>query len=100
MDSNNILYPKENKEQKTLLFACRNCEHQEVADNHCVYRNEVQHSAGERTQVLQDVAADPTLPRTKTIRCTRCNHPEVVFFQAYDQLEKSTYCKSDENLQA
>ncbi|KAJ0988500.1 hypothetical protein J5N97_006856 [Dioscorea zingiberensis] len=57
-------------------------EDEEVADNHCVYRNEVQHSAGERTQVLQDVAADPTLPRTKTISCTRCNHPEVVFFQA------------------
>ena len=54
---------------------------QEVADNNCVYRNEVHHSAGERTQVLQDVAADPTLPRTKTVRCAQCNHPEAVFFQ-------------------
>uniref|UniRef100_A0A804N6E8 TFIIS-type domain-containing protein n=1 Tax=Zea mays TaxID=4577 RepID=A0A804N6E8_MAIZE len=55
---------------------------QEVSDNNCVYRNEVHHTAGERTQVLQDVASDPTLPRTKTVRCNLCGHGEVVFFQA------------------
>lgn len=54
---------------------------QEVADSCCVYRNEIHHSVGERTQVLQDVAADPTLPRTKAVRCTQCNHGEAVFFQ-------------------
>lgn len=26
--SNNILYPKEDREQKILLYACRNCDHQ------------------------------------------------------------------------
>ncbi|MQL81107.1 hypothetical protein Taro_013564 [Colocasia esculenta] len=81
-ECNNILYPKEDREQKILLYACRNCDHQEVADNNCVYRNEIHHSVGERTQVLQDVAADPTLPRTKNVRCAKCNHPEAVFFQA------------------
>lgn len=35
----------------------------------------------ERTQVLQDVAADPTLPRTKSVRCAQCGHGEAVFFQ-------------------
>ncbi|KAK4388393.1 DNA-directed RNA polymerases II, IV and V subunitB [Sesamum angolense] len=79
---NNILYPKEDKEQKILLYACRNCDHQEVADNNCVYRNEIHHSVGERTQVLQDVAADPTLPRTKSVRCASCGHGEAVFFQS------------------
>lgn len=54
---------------------------QEVADNNCVYRNEVHHSADERTQVLQDVASDPTLPRTKSVRCANCQHGEAVFFQ-------------------
>ncbi|KAG6394782.1 hypothetical protein SASPL_145372 [Salvia splendens] len=53
----------------------------EVADNNCVYRNEIHHSVGERTQVLQDVAADPTLPRTKSVRCANCGHGEAVFFQ-------------------
>ncbi|KAE9453266.1 hypothetical protein C3L33_14835, partial [Rhododendron williamsianum] len=54
---------------------------QEVADNNCVYRNEIHHSVAERTQVLQDVAADPTLPRTKSVRCAQCGHGEAVFFQ-------------------
>ncbi|XP_039001544.1 DNA-directed RNA polymerases II, IV and V subunit 9A-like [Hibiscus syriacus] len=78
---NNILYPRKTG-TKILLYACRNCDHQEVAENNCVYRNEVHHSAGERTQVLQDVAADPTLPRTKAIICANCKHGEAVFFQA------------------
>ncbi|XP_048328524.1 DNA-directed RNA polymerases II, IV and V subunit 9A, partial [Ziziphus jujuba] len=82
INSNNILYPKEDKERKILLYACRNCDHQEVADNNCVYRNEIHHSVGERTQVLHDVAGDPTLPRTKASRCALCNHGEAVFFQA------------------
>jgi len=56
---------------------------QEVSDNNCVYRNEVHHTAGERTQVLQDVASDPTLPRTKTVRCNACGHGEAVFFQVF-----------------
>ena len=30
---------------------------------------------------MQDVAADPTLPRTKSVRCSRCGHGEAVFFQ-------------------
>ncbi|KAK1627499.1 hypothetical protein QYE76_001814 [Lolium multiflorum] len=81
-ECNNILYPKEDRDQKALLFACRNCDHQEVADNNCVYRNIVHHSAGEFTQVLQDVAGDPTLPRTKEVRCAVCGHGEAVFFQA------------------
>uniref|UniRef100_A0A0E0NNH1 TFIIS-type domain-containing protein n=1 Tax=Oryza rufipogon TaxID=4529 RepID=A0A0E0NNH1_ORYRU len=86
-ECNNILYPKEEKDRRLLLFACRNCEHQkqqqqEVSESKCVYRNEVAHAAGERTQVLQDVASDPTLPRTKTVRCAACGHGEAVFFQA------------------
>jgi DNA-directed RNA polymerase II subunit RPB9 len=56
---------------------------QEVSDNNCVYRNEVHHTAGERTQVLQDVSSDPTLPRTKTVRCNVCGHGEAVFFQVF-----------------
>ncbi len=28
---------------------------------------------------LQDVIADPTLPRTKDVRCPSCNHNEAVF---------------------
>ncbi|KAJ6982406.1 hypothetical protein NC653_025495 [Populus alba x Populus x berolinensis] len=49
---NDILYPKEDKKQKILLYACRSCDHQEVAGNNRVYRNEIYHYA-EYTQALQ-----------------------------------------------
>ncbi|XP_009398177.3 DNA-directed RNA polymerases II, IV and V subunit 9A isoform X2 [Musa acuminata AAA Group] len=84
---NNVLYPKEDREQRILLFACRNCDHQEVADDCIAYRMEINHSVGERSQVLQDVAADPALPRTRNVRCANCNHPEAVFFQAPSKAE-------------
>ena len=32
--------------------------------------------------VLQDVRADPTLPRTRDVRCPSCSHNEAVFFSA------------------
>ncbi|KAE8703405.1 DNA-directed RNA polymerases II, IV and V subunit 9B [Hibiscus syriacus] len=63
----------------------------EVAENNCVYRNEVHHSAGERTQVLQDVAADPTLPRTKAIICANCKHGEAVFFQGFKSRSRRVF---------
>ena len=58
------------------------CSLHEVSDSNCVYRNVVDHAAGEFTQVLfEDVASDPTLPRTKSVRCAACGHGEAVFFQ-------------------
>jgi len=39
-ESNDLLYPKEDRERKILIFHCRNCGYQEDADpsNYCVYR--------------------------------------------------------------
>ncbi|KAL9249538.1 DNA-directed RNA polymerases II, IV and V subunit 9B-like protein [Drosera capensis] len=51
-------------------------------------RNVINPAVGEYTQVLQDVAADPTLPRTKSVRCAQCNHGEAVFFQATSRGEE------------
>ncbi|KAF9314492.1 DNA-directed RNA polymerase II core subunit rpb9, partial [Podila minutissima] len=72
---NNLLYPREDRSQmdqygdpiKRLMFACRNCDYQEEADNNCVYRNEIVHA--------------PAYPRTR-MRCAKCGHEEAVFFQA------------------
>lgn len=36
-----MLYPKENKETRTLMMACRNCVNEETADDSCVYRHEI-----------------------------------------------------------
>ena len=76
------------------MFICIYIYTQEVADNNCVYRNEVHHSAGERTQILQDVASDPTLPRTKAVRCAVCNHGEAVFFQVWTIFLRKLCCVS------
>ncbi|XP_072989428.1 DNA-directed RNA polymerases II, IV and V subunit 9A-like [Typha latifolia] len=81
-ECNNILYPKEDKENQTLLYACRNCDHQEVADDKCVYKMEIHHPTGEGTDGLKDAASDASLPRTRSVKCCNCNHPEAVFFQA------------------
>lgn len=42
-ECNNMLYPKEDKENKVLLYACRNCTFQAEAENHCIYVNKIMH---------------------------------------------------------
>ena len=63
---------------------CRNCGYAEDAppDNWCVHRNEIHHSHRERTVVLRDMRADPTLPCTRDAVCPACAHDEAVFFSA------------------
>lgn len=36
-----MLYPKEDRQNRALLFACRNCDHQEEASHYCVYRHDI-----------------------------------------------------------
>jgi DNA-directed RNA polymerase II subunit RPB9 len=48
----------------------------------CVHVTELKHDAKEQTVVLQDVTADPTLPRTQEVTCPKCQHNEAVFFSA------------------
>jgi len=177
-ESNDLLYPKEDRERRVLIFQCQNCDYKEDADpaDWCVYRcgrkscrpdlpcaaaglarvwmlgpahadhtrsikyacalvfahsstlvasqgklclasgderrsckawltgsslrrglaavhgsaqraaaprrNEITHSHKEKTVVLQDVSADPTLPRTRDVMCQKCQHNEAVFFSA------------------
>jgi len=77
-----MLYPKEDKENRKLLYACRNCDYQQEADNMCIYVNKIQHDVDELTQIIGDVIADPTLPRTEDHPCKKCGHREAVFFQS------------------
>ncbi|RLM58851.1 DNA-directed RNA polymerases II, IV and V subunit 9B-like [Panicum miliaceum] len=56
----------------------------EVSDSNCVYRNVADHAAGEFTQVLfEDVASDPTLPRTKSVRWCRLRPRKAQPQQSY-----------------
>ncbi|CAG8535552.1 5170_t:CDS:2 [Ambispora leptoticha] len=76
-----MLYPKEDKEERILTYACRNCEYQEPAENQCVYKNDLDNAMEQTTSEIKDLAADPTLPRTKKT-CPKCGHDEAVFFQS------------------
>ncbi|KAJ2718797.1 DNA-directed RNA polymerase II core subunit rpb9, partial [Coemansia sp. Cherry 401B] len=57
-----MLYPRVNSEHRRLMFACRNCHYEEIADNNCVFRHEVLHTPSEQTMVVTDLGTDPTLP--------------------------------------
>ncbi|CAH1790868.1 unnamed protein product [Owenia fusiformis] len=81
-ECNNMLYPKEDKENRILLYACRNCDYQQEAENPCIYVNKITHDVDELTQIIADVIADPTLPRTEDHPCPKCHHKEAVFFQS------------------
>ncbi|EEC68626.1 hypothetical protein OsI_37007 [Oryza sativa Indica Group] len=74
---------------RTKSVRCAACGHgeavffQEVAGSRATARTITWCTTppGDFTQVLQDVAGDPTLPRTKSVRCAACGHGEAVFFQ-------------------
>lgn len=79
-NSNDLLYPREDRSKKKLIYVCRNCDYTTDSDSSCVYRHFIAHSSLETTTVLADVSTDPTLPISKGVRCDRCAHEEAVFF--------------------
>ena len=83
-----MLYPKEDKDNSRLLYSCRNCDYTELAENPKVYRHELISNIGETAGVVQDIGADPTLPRSDK-ECPNCHNTECVFFQS-QQKRKDT----------
>ena len=77
-----MLYPKEDKENRVLLYACRNCDYKQIADNNCIYVNKIMHEVDEITNIVADVIGDPTLPRSEDHPCPKCKNREAVFFQS------------------
>uniref|UniRef100_A0A4W5JVX1 RNA polymerase II subunit I n=1 Tax=Hucho hucho TaxID=62062 RepID=A0A4W5JVX1_9TELE len=63
-----MLYPKEDKENRNLLYACSNCDYQQ--------------EVSPQTQIIADVSQDPTLPQTEDHICPKYGHKEAVFFQS------------------
>lgn len=60
-ECSNMLYPKEDKDARRLMYQCRTCQHTEVATSNCVYRNILKNVAGDTAGVTQDVTHDPTV---------------------------------------
>jgi hypothetical protein len=100
-----MLYPREDKTNRKLLFACRNCHFEEDADNNCVYRHEIVHAPSyvhgsdlnlsyccnthvfdlkirEQTMVLTDLSADPTLVCAEYVQ-SNVNDDLSLPFQSY-----------------
>jgi DNA-directed RNA polymerase II subunit RPB9 len=93
-ESNDLLYPRENKELRRLEYYCKNCDYVEFAQDrldNCVYVSELKHDAKEQTVVLSDVMADPTLPRTQDVTCPECAHNEAVFFSSSSEQGMTLY---------
>merc|ERR1712045_1107677 len=81
-ECNNMLYPKEDKANRVLLYACRNCDFRQLADSSCIYVNRITHEINEMANICTDVIQDPTMPRSDDHPCPRCRHREAVFFQS------------------
>ena len=81
-ECNNMLYPREDKQNKQLMYACRNCDYRQIAENNCIYVNKITHEVDQLTNINSDVIGDPTLPRSDTHLCPKCHYRKVVYFQS------------------
>jgi DNA-directed RNA polymerase II subunit RPB9 len=59
--SSNLLFPREDKSENKLLFACRTCSFTEEAPSSCVMRHEIASTVGATAGVTAEVAQDPTV---------------------------------------
>ena len=84
-----VLYPREDKINKTLVFACRNCDHQQDATVSIVYRHVITHTQMEQTMASVDLSGDPTYPRSEK-ECPACGHNECIFFQSRSKGKDAT----------
>lgn len=66
-----MLYPKEDRINNKLMFACRTCQYSEDAASACVFRNSIYNIIGETAGVTQDVGSDPTVG-LPDLCCTLC----------------------------
>ena len=80
-----MLYPKEDKANKRLLFACRHCAYSHPAPTTLVYSNSLTTTAISSLHITPELTLDPTLQRTKKVVCGKCGNNEAVFFARSDE---------------
>jgi DNA-directed RNA polymerase II subunit RPB9 len=77
-----MLYPKENKLQKKLMFVCRRCNYEQEAESPIVFRHEiVKGAANQLASIPDDIITDPSLQREKSILCPKCNQNGALIIQ-------------------
>jgi DNA-directed RNA polymerase II subunit RPB9 len=100
-ECNNLLYPRENVEQRKLEYACKLCPFVDKnITGSCVWVNELIKNTTSGLEVVNSdlnkvcmyssiyfiisnsyEPQDPTLQRSRTVECSRCGHNEAVLFQ-------------------
>ncbi|CAI6337384.1 unnamed protein product [Periconia digitata] len=85
-ECSNLLFPREDKAENKLLFACRTCSFAEEAPSSCVMRHEIASTTGDTAGVTADIGQDFTLPRVQK-ECPKCHEHEAVYFQSQQRTE-------------
>ena len=80
---NSMLYPKEDKVNKKLMFACRYDNYIEEATGPVVWRQGGTSEQDQLAIVKSDVINDPTLQRSYDADCAKCGGKKAVFFQVH-----------------
>lgn len=79
----NMWMPREEKRTKKLMLTCRTCDYEEMAHTVKVYENRLKKEASTRLDTINaDVIDDPTLQRSRGVKCFNCHRNEAVLFQA------------------
>lgn len=95
--SSNLLYPKEDRVNNTLMFTCRTCHVGEPATSYCVYQNKLNSQVGDTAGVTQDVGSDPTVGIPGF--CTYCGDEIICFVCGMVPEEPLTQDGGDESSQ-
>mmetsp|Transcript_23310 Transcript_23310/g.43281 ORF Transcript_23310/g.43281 Transcript_23310/m.43281 type:complete len:165 (+) Transcript_23310:207-701(+) len=79
-----MLYPQEDKRNRSLQYACRLCRYTEAApDQPLIYRYDLKKEVGNILHTVPSaVSDDPTLARSQNANCANCGHHEAVFFMS------------------
>ena len=86
-----MLYPKENKMEKKLMFACRNCGHGEDVEERCIYVNEIVKDTRMQLEIIpDDITDDPTLQRSMEAHCPKCNNQGGAYIRSHDGGKETT----------
>mmetsp|Transcript_16765 Transcript_16765/g.33450 ORF Transcript_16765/g.33450 Transcript_16765/m.33450 type:complete len:140 (+) Transcript_16765:70-489(+) len=78
-----MLYPKEDKKTKQLMYACKLCTYSEKATTNLIFRNQLKQEASDiLSNISPALIDDPTLSRSNEANCSECGHNTAVFFQS------------------
>mmetsp|Transcript_6480 Transcript_6480/g.24371 ORF Transcript_6480/g.24371 Transcript_6480/m.24371 type:complete len:139 (+) Transcript_6480:1666-2082(+) len=88
-ECNNMLYAREDVEQKRLKYVCKKCGSESYgAGDNKVYSNELKKTRqslleSDRRQDWSEYAQDPTLPRSTSEKCPKCGFHEAVVLSEF-----------------